>query len=132
MVISKKKGLHFGFISDFPIPLSNSRYSLKKKKSLRLNLISDFPILLPKSRSFLKKKEGFHLKSISIFPTFRPNFIITSKKHLQQIETVCAIFKGVPKIEGVPQKKGGPRQLLHSPHPISTTVRTCRFWSIKR
>ena len=42
-----------------------------------------------------------------IFPTFRPNFILISKKHLQQNETICAIFKGgAPKIDRDPQKKG--------------------------
>ena len=77
------------------------------KKKVQFNLISNFPILLPKPRCSLKKRS--HLESISIFPTFRPDFIITSNKHLQQIETVCIIFEG------------GPRQLSHSPHPISTT-----------
>ena len=106
MVFSKKKGLHFNLISDFPIFLPKSRCSLKK--SLRFNLISDFPILLPKSMCSLKKK-GLHLELISIFPSFRPDFIRTHKKRLQRIETVCAIFEG------------GPRQLPHSPHPLSTT-----------
>ena len=70
------------------------------------------------------KKKGVHLESIFTFPTFRPDLIITSKKHLQQIETVCAIF------ERAPQKKGGPRQLPHSPHPISTSGKQQRVISM--
>ena len=31
-------------------------------------------------------------------------------------------FQGGPKIEGYPKKGGGPRQLPHLPHPISTTA----------
>ena len=40
--------------------------------------------------------------------------MMISKKHLQQTETTCAIFKRGP------QKKGGSKQLPHSSHPIST------------
>ena len=57
-------------------------------------------------------KYYFGLKSefLSVcIKSFCPDFVITSKKHLHRIEIVCAIFEG------------GPRQLSHSPHPISTT-----------
>ena len=56
----KKKGLHFSFISDFPIFHPKSRCSLKKKKKgLHFDFIFDFPIFLPKSRYSLKKKKVF-------------------------------------------------------------------------
>ena len=47
MVSSKKKGLHFDFISDFPIFVPKSGCSLKKKGSslgivLRINICSGF------------------------------------------------------------------------------------------
>ena len=47
-MFSKKKSLHFDFISDFPIFLPKSGCSLKKKKGLHFDFISDFPIFLPK------------------------------------------------------------------------------------
>ena len=47
----------------------------------------------PISRCSLKKKKVSPRTDL-VFPTFRPDFVITSKKHLQRIETVCAIFEG--------------------------------------
>ena len=83
------------------------------KKEKRFDLV--FHFFLAKSRCSLKKKKRFFPRIDLVFSTFRPDFIIISKKHLQRNETVCAIFeRGVPK-------KGGPRQLPHSPHSISTT-----------
>ena len=32
-----------------------------------------------------------------VFPTFHPNYIIISKKHLQQTQTISAIFEGGPE-----------------------------------
>ena len=46
----KKKGLHFDFISAFPIFLPKSRSSLKKK-GLHFNLLLYFAIFLPKLKS---------------------------------------------------------------------------------
>ena len=51
----KKKGLHFDFISDFPIFLPKSRCSIKKKRSsLRFHFW--FPYFIPKIKGFSKKK----------------------------------------------------------------------------
>ena len=46
------------------------------------------------------KIKSLHLESIFIFPTFCPDFIITSKKHLQRIETAGAVSWGAPKKKG--------------------------------
>ena len=48
-----------------------------KKKGLHFDFISDFPLLLPKSRCSLKKKT-FSPRIDLVFPT--PDFIIISKK----------------------------------------------------
>ena len=62
MLSEKKKrsdlGLH--------IFLPKSVFSKKKKKGLHFDFISDFPIFLPKSRrSLKKKKKGLHSESSS-------------------------------------------------------------------
>ena len=56
-----------------------------------------------------KKEKGFHFDLISYFAIFLPKSWGSLKKHIHQNEIICGIFKG------------GPRQLPHSPHPISTT-----------
>ena len=90
--LKKKKGLHFNFTSNFPIFLPKSRCSLKKKKKVfTFNFISDFPLYLPKSRCSPKKK-GLHSKS--------------STERIQNC--ICCFRGGALKIEGGPQKKGGP------------------------
>ena len=95
--------------------ISKNWCSLKKKKSYDLV----FHFFLPESRWSLKKMSSPRIDLA--FPTFRPDFIMISKKHLQRNQTICAIFEEPPKIEEGPSKKRGPRQLPHSPHPISGT-----------
>ena len=129
MVSSKKKGLHFHLLSDFPIFVPKSECPLKKK--VFTSVCSQISLFSVKIRVFSKKKRSslrFHLR----FLYFPPKITVFSKKkrsslrivlytlnkHLQRIETVCAIFKGAPKIEA---KKGGLRQRPHLAHPISTT-----------
>ena len=109
---SLKNGLHFDFVSDFTIVPAKSWWSLKKKTSLRFRL--RFYYFSPKIMVVSKKKSLYRIDLV--LPTFCPNFMMVSKKHLQLTETICAIFKG------------GPRQLPHSPHPISTT---CYIKAIK-
>ena len=77
----KKKGLHFNFISNFPIFLPKSRCS-PKKKGLHFDFISVFPIFLPKSRRSLKKKKK----------VFTPNRFLS--KHLQRIQNCICCFRG--------------------------------------
>ena len=48
---------------------------------------------------------------MAVTPTFRSNFIIISERHMQQTQTISAVFKG------------DQRQLPHSPHPIFTAGR---------
>ena len=116
--LKKKKGLHFNFISNFPIFLPKSRCSPKKKEGLHFDFISDFPIFLPKSRRSLKKKKRSSLRTV-----LWANICSESK-------TVYAVFEGGPlKSRGPPQKRGGLRRLPHSPHPISTTVFNLFWWS---
>ena len=76
----KKKGLHFNFISDFPLFLPKSRYppKKKKKKGLHFHFISNFPIFLPKLGCSLNKKKRSSLRIV----------LYTLNKHLQKIETV--------------------------------------------
>ena len=52
----------------------------------------------------ISKKKNVSLRIDLIFPTFRPNFIIISKKHIQQNKTIW--FRGGLKIEGGPKKRG--------------------------
>ena len=85
----------------------------KKKFSLQFRL--PFYYFSPKIMMVSKKKRSLPRIDL-VLPTFCPNFMMVSKKHLQLTETICAIFKG------------GPRQLPHSPHPISTT---CYIKAIK-
>ena len=70
-----------------------------------------FPFFSQNHRVSKKKKRSSLRIEQLVFSTFRSNLIMISKKHLQQNETICGIFKG------------GPRQLPHSPRPISTTAR---------
>ena len=58
-----------------------------KKKGLHFDFISDFSIFLPKSGCSLKKKKRSSLRIV----------LCTLNKHLQRIETVCAIFEGGPE-----------------------------------
>ena len=130
-VLKKKKSLHFHLLSDFSIFVPKSGC---KKKGFRFHLLSNFPIFFPKSRCSLRKK-GLYFDFISDFSIFLPKsgcslkknslfriVLYTLNKHLQRIETVCAIFEGGPK-------KGGLRRLPHSLYPISTTA--CRQTKIK-
>ena len=66
----------------------------KKEKEL-WSCLSPFS---PKSTVFSKKKRSLPRIDL-VFLTFRPDFIIISKKHLQQNESVCGIFEG-----GAPKK----------------------------
>ena len=62
MLSEKKKRSDLGLHIFFP----KSKCSLKKKKGLHFNFISNFPIFLPKSRcSPKKKKKGLHSESSS-------------------------------------------------------------------
>ena len=61
-----------------------------KKKGLHFDFISDFSIFLPKSGCSLKKKR-FSLRIV----------LYTLNKHLQRIETVCAIFEGGLSSDGI-------------------------------
>ena len=60
-----------------------------------------------------------------VFPTFCPSFIMISEKHMQQTETICAIFKGAAKIEGI-LKKGGPEANASFASPNIYTVPNSR------
>ena len=121
MLAEKKKrsglGLH--------IFLQKSRCSLKKK-GLQFNFISNFPIFQPKSRCFLKKKVFTSISSlISLF--FSQNQGVLQKKGLYSESPSEQTFAANPKLyvlfsRGAPKKRGGLRQLPHSPHPISTTA----------
>ena len=107
----KKKGLRFDFISDFPIFLPNSGYSLKKKKKKSsLPFALSFPYFRTQIRVFSKKKK--------VFTQNRP-----LNKHLQRIQNCMCCFRGGP------QKKGGLKRLPYSPHPISTTDRLYKLTS---
>ena len=117
MFFKKKRALISSF-TFFPKIMVISR---KKRSSLQFDLW--IPYFAPKSRCSLKKKRSSPRIDL-VFLTFRPDFIITSKKHLQRIETLCAIFEGG-------QKPRVTRQLLHSPHPISTTDESSlKIWLI--
>ena len=100
----------------FPIFLPKSSWSLKKKKKKRFSLWIDlvFPYSSPNFIVISQKRSSDEF--VLRFPTFSNNFIVIFKKNLQQNKTICIIFK-----KGAPKNEGGPRQLPHSPHPISTT-----------
>ena len=143
MISKKKKSLRFTAARKFPHSNPKSRWSIKKVFPLNnggyFNLGArgkNFQKLMlsekKKERNSwcpLKKKVFTSISSL-ISPFFSRNQGVLWKKkrsslrialyilnkHLQRIETVCAIF------EGGPQKKGGLRRLPHLPQPISTTA----------
>ena len=93
-MFSKKKGLHFDFVSNFSVFLPKLGCFLKKK-DLHFDFVSNFSVFLPKLGCSLKKK-----RSLLRFVLY------TLNKHLQQIETVTLNTEILKYIDYVKLKPG--------------------------